>query len=501
VAVDKVELGRVRRNAVRPFLLLGGSLAVSAGVLMGALLWGSGEGAGIGLIGVLYLLGVWIEWRASRDVFSPTTFLWAFWAYLYFIQPAVEWLAGNLSALEVARVSLYSFVSLILLSVGYRLRVRACRWVPSLLSARWNQGRVWLVFIVGYAGIWLMRLHLVEKGGLIQGGVTTIERPDVGILEKVLETVFASGAGGNVLPLLVMLLLVQWSESRRRLALRTALVVGIASFELVVAYMTGWRSSAGIFILTLLFIYNYASRRLGVAKFATFAGIGMLVTVFLAPVWGMYRVGAGLQRVSSISEAMNLAAETVREFGKGGWISGVLAERGLSAALVLDAHRNLDFILTAVPARHDFFYGKTILGQVLRYPLRFLGWTDMDWYTETGVQNFVWRELGLLRENETGVFLTFPFHGELYANFGWIGLVLLPVWGAGYRFCYELWRRNGRAVGWILFYWLIWYFGIFQGSYYSIGTMFLVILVKGVVFWPVVRFVASRGRALPAEVR
>jgi hypothetical protein len=162
----------------------------------------------------------------------------------------------------------------------------------------------------------------------------------------------------------------------------------------------------------------------------------------------------------------------------------------VSSLFVLDAHRNLDRMLRADRDESDYQLGKTIVLPLLRYPLKVLGASE-EALRETNVHNAVARQLGVVEPYVYEVNVTVPVHGELYMNFGLLGVLLgMFMLGAMYRAIYGIATvaqgdfRGARSS--MLVYFMLWYYWVFLVTYFSIGTLLVVTLAKLLMWGPLI---------------
>lgn len=97
---------------------------------------------------------------------------------------------------------------------------------------------------------------------------------------------------------------------------------------------------------------------------------------------------------------------------------------------------DLAAILDWYPDRRDFFYGKTIIDMMLLPVPRIIYPSKPEWY---GIDDIT-RGMGWPRFTQSAV--TIP--GELYANFGYLGLVGAPLYGLLFGFMFD--RRISQRL-------------------------------------------------------
>jgi hypothetical protein len=96
------------------------------------------------------------------------------------------------------------------------------------------------------------------------------------------------------------------------------------------------------------------------------------------------------------------------------------------------------------PDRRDYLYGATWLGLVAMPIPRWL-WTSKAEY-------FVWRDSNIIDEL-VGQPIPLPYHGTLYANFSWMGVVLgMALWGAVQRGLFEWLQERPKDPSRVLLY-------------------------------------------------
>ncbi|MCX6585595.1 MAG: hypothetical protein NTX13_03305 [Acidobacteria bacterium] len=274
-------------------------------------------------------------------------------------------------------------------------------------------------------------------------------------------------------------------------AKRSYFLLGVTlAHEFLWSVIGGWRSFLPISALLLGYIAIRQGSRVRLWRVAVSFALLYVLFVPLRPILLGYRVGVGVLGIREFGDIPDLIARSVAEAE-----TITRDESGFVAALenflILDAHQNLRSFLEIVPNQVDWYFGRTIFLQLLRYPLQWLGMTDNALYLDTGVQNWLFRDLGVIPPNETASFLTTPFHGELYINFGILafpGLMLLGFVGSW------TWSKTSspncdRTVFLELMF--LYYF-VYQGSYYSIGTLAVLLITKALFVLPLLSLVGGR---------
>jgi hypothetical protein len=431
-------------------------------------------------------------------------FIGVFWLHLYYVQPLIEDRLDRAELSDFSEGAFLTALSLPALWFGYWLyetyRPKSGNTYARAWREVWDLDAVERLALVWFVTTDVVRAYLFSKGALVQGSVSSLESSsNLNSLEKLFgQHLFSSGAGGNSLIVLTIVLIVCFRQisAGYRSKRSVCIVVVMLVHEFVWSAIGGWRSYLPIAALLCTYVAHKSGIRMSLLRLAGAGFLLYLTFVPLRPILQGYRVGIGVLEVRDFREVPDLIRQSLTDADQSN-----KAATGLDAALenllILDAHRNLRSFVEIVPTQVDWYFGKTIFYQLLRYPLQWLDLTDNPMYLDTGVQNWLFRDLGVIPPNETASFLTTPFHGELYINFGILFVPALMLLGFTASW---LWgTTNSRNVdATALLEILFFYYIIYQGSYYSIGTLVVLLVTKAVFVIVVLRILGRQKVPLRA---
>ena len=466
---------------VMPFAVLSGSVGVEL----------------VLLLAIQILLTVVVAARLG-DLLNPIVFTLAAWTYLYAFQPLIYVYAGDivanpLSPDEAVLVARFSTVAAVLMVAGYFIPF-IWRSATALLPNRtflfrpWNDGRALLIFLVAYALIWLNRLVSLFEGGFFH--VPLEDAAGSLTFYRVSNYIFSSGATGNGIFVVAILgVLAAFRPSRKIYGLLfTVLVV-----ETAVSLISGWRSFLPLAAVSALFIYNNARTSIRMSRLV---GVAVLVAVVMFPI----RQIIFAYRLNTADIAAQPSVETVTFYMRSALESFLDAtadptsymELTYSSLLVLDAPNNLAAMLNAVPKYLDYDLGRTIILPVVRYPLEIFG-ASRDTILDTNVHNLVARRFGLTSPYEYTVNVTVPVHGELYINFGLVGVAFgMCLLGGIYR-AITMYFSPIRSESGCFLHFIVWYFWVLLGTYLSLGTLISHTVIKLLIFTGVLYLLVLPG--------
>lgn len=187
------------------------------------------------------------------------------------------------------------------------------------------------------------------------------------------------------------------------------LFVAVCVYQIIRMFITGDRSTGVALILVLILIrHKYVSPIKG--SKAVLWMILIYISLIFIKLVEMTRSIHSPTASEVIGEVMqsNILAETVFEYGGNIW-SGMM-------------------VYYCVPASGSFRYGLTYLAAIIGKPLQILGITNEVW-------NFADFSVFLTQGNHGALIDTLTqamggsFSGEVYFNFGWFGILLIPIFG------------------------------------------------------------------------
>src|SRR5450759_2535319 len=264
---------------------------------------------------------------------------------------------------------------------------------------------------------------------------------------------------------LTILAIVAFKSNRRALVWAVVIIALACAVALLPTGRRYWLLyAAGAVVLP----YHFYRRAIPVKMIVA----ALLALVFvLYPVGQLYRTASASVLNSGPSQVPGLVQSAASDLSK--MTPGEYLDFSLTSAF---GRVNYALILTRLeetyPQREDYLYGQTYLPAVTSLIPRYF-WQDkptFDYYNQFG------RSTGILLPTDTGTTVLFSSVGELYLNFGPIGLV----------------------VGMLLY-------GLLFKSFYSVVEMSRrspsAVLLYGLVFLDLVRVEGPLGPALPGDLR
>lgn len=382
-----------------------------------------------------------IQFRKSRDLFHPVTFLLVLHSItgplgtllVHLTRPISDgWLAPALTSLNVG--VLLATIAYYLMGgrgTGYRGDlVWRDRW-----EMRWAAWSLYLVTLV-------LRLLTIRSG---VGVLFVRPEPDYPASSGLLGIAGPAYRASYLLLALVLL------NSRNQIGMRLGLGL-VVLVELVLSSFAGSKGAALGAILPLAFAYTrrWPERRRSAVKWAVVAVAG---TLFLFPIVDAYRLSGrqGFGRLlSAVAQGPQLSAALPR-----------LAERLAWAPSVAVVMEN-------VPSRIGFAEGATwgLIGAAL-IPRSL-------WPDKPGISIGAWYARTFLGWDPTSrAEAAITVWGEGYLNLGYLGVVLVAIMvGLVYAVAYRLYRNRGLLH--MLLYWVIVTnlgFGLERNAAASIGAL------------------------------
>jgi O-antigen polysaccharide polymerase Wzy len=244
---------------------------------------------------------------------------------------------------------------------------------------------------------------------------------------------------------LTILAIVAFRSNRRALVWAVLVIALVCAVALLPTGRRYWLLYAAAAVVIPYHVYRRA------------IPVKAIVAALLALVFVLYPVGQ-LYRTASVS-VLNSGPSQVP----------VLAQRVASDLSHMTPGEYLDFSLTSAfgrvnyaliltrleetyPQREDYLYGQTYLPAVTSLIPRYF-WQDkppFDYYNQFG------RSTGMLLPTDTGTTVLFSSVGELYLNFGPIGLVVgMLLYGLLFKSLYSVVQMSDRSPSAVLLYSLV----------------------------------------------
>lgn len=247
------------------------------------------------------------------------------------------------------------------------------------------------------------------------------------------------------------------------------LFVVVSAYQIFRMFITGDRSTGIALILVLVLIrHKYIAPIRGARAVLWIAIIYIgLIFIKLVEMTRSIHAPTASEVIGEVLQA-NILAETVFEYGGNIW-SGMM-------------------VYYCVPSSGSFRYGLTYLAALIGKPLQILGITNSVW-------NFADFSVFLTQGNHGSLIQTLTqamggsFSGEVYFNFGWFSVVLIPIFGYYLsKFSHACFSKRNNPVlsGYLLYvatlviWWVRQYFTSvsWQALFYGIFILFLYYLLS-----------------------
>ncbi len=222
-----------------------------------------------------------------------------------------------------------------------------------------------------------------------------------------------------------------FSLNRKKLPLKF-LVGGLILLEVMAGFLFGGRTSILIPFLIVIIVYHYTVRHISWSK--VIVGFAILL-LFLIPVTTVYRAiyykaieqgELGLTGVFGTLKKMG--EEDVKS--RDNWSELV----GQSLSRVSSMFDGTLRVLDRVPSMYKFQHGRTFLPDLFIFFIPRIIWPNKPLFRQGRKFAILFWDMP---EGEFGTSAGIGLPAELYFNFGWLGILLCPIWGVAIRFFWE----------------------------------------------------------------
>jgi hypothetical protein len=312
---------------------------------------------------------------------------------------------------------------------GYYIRAgkKLARIFPNVAGGEWERSRLILVSVVCFAFFIPAYAYFQARVGASITDITALRAGKAVWRDDATMSWLMRGVGLGFIP---ALLFVTLNFPR----VRVARAIGTAFLLFAIGFLStrlGQRGTAIFFVLNALIVVHYLGRRIPVVILAVCAFVLMTISNIL----GAYRANPDQFTASSSGPAVSFnATQTLVDHED---------DRARLAAMAVVFH--------FFPERVDYALGGS-WGPLLTAPIPRWLWPEKGTL-------FVWRDTNIVLEL-VGAPIPVPFMGVLYANFGWIGIVVgMALWGMFQRGLYEwlLEHEKDRSVV-VLYSFIVVYF-------------------------------------------
>lgn len=315
----------------------------------------------------------------------------------------------------------------------------------------------------------------------IYGEISYLKNAMVFGYQNVNNTFDMSGTGiglfGNLFLLGIMLLLFYLQKNKRKFDILFFIMCG---YQIIRMYITGDRSTSIALILVWILIrHKFVSPIKGkkAMLYLVFAYIGMLF-IKLVEMTRVLNSGDVGEVFHNLLQS-NMLAETVLEYGGNVW-SGIM-------------------IYYSVPSTGFFRCGLTYLAAVIGKPLSLLKITDSVWKFSDFSHFLTEPARGSLINRLTSA-MGGSFSGEWYFNFGWLGVVLIAIFGyflAKFSDACIDRRKNPVFSGYLMYIAMLVIWWVRQ--YFT--SVSWEALFYGVVIWILYQLVNSKNRRVNLKIK
>lgn len=306
---------------------------------------------------------------------------------------------------ELASTVVWSYVvSQVCYLVGYYASSKKPSRPSRLTGLEWSQGRLLFASAVCLMIALPVYAYFQAKLGADLTDVTQLAKGKAVWRDDPTQTWILRGMMLMYLPAMLLLAVSLERGSYSSLLGAVAMIV----VEGFLVLRTGQRGLTLMFFVSCAIIFHYMKRRIPMALLMAVGFVAILASNVLVE----YRkYDADEVRVSPMQERFDGSkALTQHEDDR----------QRLSALAV---------VFYYFPEKQDFLLGESWAGVVAMPVPR--------WIWREKAQSFIWRDTNIVN-HFTGAAVPLPFHGVLYANFSWFGVVLgVTLWGYFQRRMYE----------------------------------------------------------------
>ncbi|MFO0549308.1 MAG: hypothetical protein U0271_13025 [Polyangiaceae bacterium] len=306
--------------------------------------------------------------------------------------------------------------------VGYylpRKSTAAPRWLPRVHGYNWSTSRLLIVTLVCMAVAIPVYAFFQNQLGAELTDITQMQAAKAVWRDDQSRSWILRGIMLGLVPTMFMIAL----ASRERRNLPLLILAAIALVEGILIVRTGQRSLTVNFFVSCACIFHYIRRRLPVMLLIV-AGFFALAT---SNVLLDYRVSSDDRTYTPISAQRFEVNRVFSEHEQD-------RQRLSTMAVVMDAF----------PEKQEFLLGESWLA-IIAMPIP-------RWLWPEKVSHFEWRDT-LIMVNLAQASIPTPFHGVLYANFSWFGVVLGSLlWGRFQRRVYDWLLANPKDPSVVVLY-------------------------------------------------
>ena len=209
-------------------------------------------------------------------------------------------------------------------------------------------------------------------------------------------------------------------------------IVGLSILEITYGVMYGGRSAIIMPFLMILFSYSFSVKRIRWSVIVTLFLSAMLIA---GPIITAYRVSFfdALLDTSNVSRsAVVMAALDKTKIQNINWVEASMEVFQHRTGTVETTMR----MMNRVPSKHDYEMGNTFIPELSTAFIPRIFWPETPIYNNGRYYSYLFWD-DSVHYSETGSSTGIGIFGELYFNFGWLGLIFMPFFGLVIRIIME----------------------------------------------------------------